>query len=586
MKFEVLAEAFQKLEDTSSRLQMTDILAGLFRKADKKEIDRLIYLFQGRVVPAFETTEIGMGEKFVEEAISRSTGYDKKEVEKLYRSTGDLGTVAEKFIEKKKQRSLVRKELTIAGVFENFRKIATAGGAGSQDVKITLLTELLNNASPIGARYVVRIPLGKLRLGIGDPTILDAFSVKEVGDKSARDTLERAYNLCSDLGLVAKVLWNDGLEGIKKFRVTVGKPIRPALAERLPSAEEIIGKLGKCSVEAKYDGFRLQVHKDGGTVSVFSRRLENMTAMFPDIVEAAKKLGPRQFILEGEALTYSDETGEYYSFQMTMQRKRKHGVAEMAVEYPLRLFVFDVLYVDGKDFTQRPYAERRKELERIIPKEGTIQPAATIVTDDPAELNTYFDDSISRGLEGIVAKDLKAEYVAGARKFAWIKLKRSYKGELQDSIDVVIVGYFKGRGARAEFGLGAFLGCVYDEKEDMFKTVAKCGSGLTEDQMKKLHSMLDEISMKHKPARVDSVLEPNVWVEPKYVVTLTADEITKSPVHTCGKKKGEETGYALRFPRLVSWIREDKKPEDATSVKEILDLYNIQKRVGTEEVKE
>jgi len=448
-------------------------------------------------------------------------------------------------------------------------------------MKIKLLTQLLNNASPLEAKFLTRIPVGMLRLGIGDPTILDAFSVKVWGDKELRAPLERAYNLCSDLGLVAEVLWKENMAGIKKFKVKPGNPIRPALAERLPSAEEIIDKLGKCAVEAKYDGFRIQAHKSGKNVQLFSRRQENTTHMFPEIVKAVSELPFKDLIIEGEALSYNEETAEYYSFQMTIQRKRKHGVADAAKEYPLKLFVFDVLYVDGRDMTEEPFERRRKMVERMITPSKTLMPSEWILTDKADRLEKFFQDCISRGLEGVIAKDMHAPYIAGARKFAWIKLKRSYKGELSDTIDVTIIGYYRGTGARAKFGFGGFLGAVYDEKEDMFKTITKCGSGFSEEQMVRLREMLEKIKVRNKPARVDSLLEPHVWTEPRYVVSIMADEITESPMHTAGRKK--DTGYALRFPRMTGWIREDKKPEDATTVEEIVKMYRQQKRVALED---
>jgi len=581
MDFSILAEAFEKLEVMDSRLAMTDILADLFKQVKNDEIKRVIYLLQGRVAPSFVPTEIGMGEKFVEQAIALSSGYKMQEVEKKFRDMGDLGLVAEALLSKKTQRSLFSKKLEVAEVYSVFYKIATVAGAGSQDMKIKLLAQLLNNSGPKEAKFLARIPLGMLRLGIGDPTILDAFSVKMGGDKKLREPLERAYNLCSDLGEVAEVLWKCGMKGIMKFKIRPGSPIRPALAERLPSAEEIIEKLGKCAIEAKYDGFRIQASKSGKNVQLFSRRQENTTHMFPEIVRAISELPQKEMIIEGEALSYNEHSGEYYPFQTTIQRKRKHDVGEMAKEFPLNLFVFDVLYAGGKDYTEEPFEKRRKILEKMIKPGKVLKHSEMIISDKAEELDEFFHDCISRGLEGIIAKDLHAPYVAGARKFAWIKLKRSYKGELSDTIDVVIVGYYKGAGIRAKFGFGGFLGAVYDEKEDMFKTITKCGSGFTEEQMVKLRDILDKIKLKNKPARVDSLLEPHVWTEPKYVVSIMADEITESPMHTAGRKK--DTGYALRFPRMVSWIREDKKPEDATTVEEIIKMYKQQKRVPLED---
>lgn len=578
MRFCELAEAYERIEKTSGRLEMMGLLAEAFAKASPGEIDKIIYLSQGVVAPPFEGLEVGMGEKFVMRAISTATGYSREAVEKHYKKSGDLGTTAAELIKEKRQQSLHREELTVLKVFESLKKIATISGAGAQERKIGSLVELLNSATPLEAKYITRFPIGKLRLGVGDSTMLEALGVAKLGDRSAKEDLERAYNLCSDLGLVGKTLWEKGMDGIRKFEVKLFHPIRPALAERLPSAEEIIGKLGKCAADQKYDGLRLQVHKKGSEVEIYSRRLEKITSMFPEVIDGVKKqVKAKEAIFEGEALAVNEQTGEFYPFQMTIQRKRKYGVKEMAEEYPLKLFAFDLLYEDGEDYTKTPYAERRKLLEKAIAKGDRILMSGSIITDDAKELQRFFDEAVEKGLEGIIAKDLNAEYVAGARKFAWIKLKRSYKGELADTIDVAIVGYYAGRGARAEFGFGGFLGAVYDSEEERFKTVTKVGSGFTEEQMVELKKMLDKIKLKGKPKELDSEMEPDVWVEPKYVVALTADEITRSPTHTCGKTK-TESGYALRFPRLTSDIRSDKKPEDATTVSEIMEMFKMQKK--------
>ncbi|MEE8167292.1 MAG: ATP-dependent DNA ligase, partial [Candidatus Hydrothermarchaeales archaeon] len=268
------------------------------------------------------------------------------------------------------------------------------------------------------------------------------------------------------------------------------------------------------------------------------------------------------------ALAYNEVTGELLPFQVTVQRKRKHGIEEAAKEHPLKLFAFDLLYLDGVDYTEKPYIERRKKLGDIISDEVIVL-SDFIITDDYTKVREYFEEELEKGLEGIIAKRLDAPYSAGARNFDWIKLKRSYRGELSDTIDVCIVGYFRGRGLRAKFGIGAVLGAVYEPEEDAFKTVSKVGSGFTEKGWVSLRETLDEIAIEHKPARVDSLLEPDIWVEPRYVITVTADEITRSPMHTAGKTD-TESGYALRFPRAQGFIRDDKAAEDSITVIEIL----------------
>ncbi|MEM2933390.1 MAG: ATP-dependent DNA ligase [Methanocellales archaeon] len=574
MKFSELASYFEKLEATTKRLEMFNILAELFKKADSNEIEKIIYLCQEQILPPFRGVEMGVSEKLLIRAISQSAGVTLQRVEEEFKNAGDLGIVAEKFSRSKGS------ELEVSEVYDRLLKVALTTGEGSVEKKITILANLFSNASPIESKYIARFVAGRLRLGIGDPTILDALAQAKAGTRKFRPELERAYNLCSDLGLVAKTLFEKGEKGIREFKIKVFSPIRMALCERLPSSEDIVQKIGKAAIEPKYDGFRCQIHKDGDKVEIFSRNLERTTAMFPEIVEAAKRqIKAKQAIIEGEALAYNEETGELFPFQVTITRKRKHGVEELAKEYPLKLFAFELLFVDGVDYTQKPYIERREKMEQIITSDGPIDVAKVIYTGDPTEIKNYFEEFVEKGLEGVVAKRLDAPYSAGARNFNWIKLKRSYKGELADTIDVCIVGYFKGKGFRAKLGIGAILCSVYDEESDTFKTIAKVGSGFSEENWVKLKGMLDEIAIPHRHARVDSLIIPDVWVEPKYVITVMADEITRSPLHTCGRTE-KEIGYALRFPRAVGFIRQDKSAGDANTVKEIIEMYEQQRARG------
>jgi DNA ligase-1 len=410
---------------------------------------------------------------------------------------------------------------------------------------------------------------------------MDALSKAKKGDNSLREPLEREYNLCSDLGAVAKRLY----EGKKaKTLITVFNPIRPALAERENEPDAVLERHKKTVADLKLDGFRMQLHKKGDKVMIFSRRLENMTAAFPEVVETIKNsVKAKEAIIDSEALAYNETTGELYPFQYTIQRKRKHGVKEKSEEMPLHVFAFDLIYLDGKDMTEKPYHERRKALEKIIKPDG-ISLVESITTDNLKELKKYFTKAIERGCEGLVCKDPDSPYKAGSRGFNWIKLKRSYRGELADTIDIVIVGYYLGKGSRAEFKFGGLLGAVYDEDSDTFKTVTRVGTGFSEEMMMKLEKTLDPIVVKNKPARVDAVVEPDFWVKPMYVITVKADEITESPMHTAGRKG--ETGYALRFPRMIGDIREDKAPEDATSVAELIKIFKLQKHIAFSESEE
>lgn len=580
MLFSDVAMHFAKVESTASRLEMSGEIAALLKGAKPADARQLVYIMEGNVAPAHEGLDVGIGEKFAIRAIAKTSGYTEKQVASDAKKSGDLGTTAEHLLSKKAQLSLSSSQNTLSKVYSSFMKIARLSGAGSQEAKISVLSELLNGAEPLEAKYLVRFCLGKLRLGVGDPSIIDALSMVRHGDKTDKLQLERAFNLCSDLGEVAEAYLSGS--DLSRFSVQPFKPIRPALAERLPNADEIIERLcggggeaagKKCAVEAKYDGLRMQVHVKGGKVEIYSRKLEKMTAMFPEIVQAAGALPAKSLIFEGEALAYSTRERKYYSFQQTIQRKRKHNVAKMAEELPLRLFAFDIMCLDGKDLTLSPYSERRKALEKLVKGSKAIVPSDLIYTDSPKKLDEYFQRAIREGLEGIIAKDLSQPYVAGARKFAWIKLKKSY-GEMADSVDAVIVGYYLGKGQREEFKFGGLLVAVLNEESGTLETIAKIGSGFTEEEMVSLQEMLSKIRVKEKPRELSSRLVPDFWVKPKYVITVAADEITLSPMHTAGCVG--ETGYALRFPRMVS-LRDDKSPQEATTVREIISLFEMQR---------
>ncbi len=577
MLFGELAQYFKKIESTPKRNEMTEILADLFKKADKEEIDKIVYLLNGRVAPDYEKIEFGMSEKLVLRAMALALELPVLELEKAYKEVGDLGELIIRYSRKE------GKDLSVVETFKILYEIANLSGEGSIDAKVNRLAYLINSLTPEGGKYLVRIVLGKIRLGIGEPTIMDALSFARVKDKGLRPYIERAFNITSDLGYVAKVFWEGGIDELKKIRVEVGRPIRMALAERVSRVEDIVKKLGKCSVEPKFDGFRCQIHKKGDKVRIFSRNLEDNTHMFPDLVEGILKQIPnKEIIIEGEAISYNPETGEFYPFQVTVQRKRKYNIFEMAELYPLQLFAFDLLYVDGEDVTSVPYLRRRKKLEEVLKEGDKIFITKNIITNDPKEIQVFFEECITEGLEGIVAKRLDAPYQAGVRNFNWIKLKRSYQSHLTDTIDCVILGYFKGRGHRAKFGIGALLVGVYDRERDIFKTVAKIGTGPTEEEWIKFREILDEVRVSSKPNNVESLIEPDVWVEPKYVVEIQADEITRSPVHTCGNE-ADGLGYALRFPRVIGFVREDKGPYEATTVEEVLNMYKTQKREKLEE---
>jgi DNA ligase-1 len=422
-------------------------------------------------------------------------------------------------------------------------------------------------------------------LGIADMTVLDALAMAYGGGKGAREYVERAYNISSDLGRVARTLVEKGLDGIKTFEVSIGEPIRPMLAERLSSAEEILEKLGgKCVAEYKYDGERLQAHKDGDLVTLFSRRLENISGQYPDAVELFRRfVKAREAILECECVAVDVDTGEMRAFQELMHRRRKYGIEKAVEEYPVSLFMFEALFVDGKDLTLEPYPVRRKFLEKIVREGDRVRLASGLVTGRVAELERFFLEAIENGCEGLVCKSVADDsvYQAGARGWLWIKYKRDYKSEMTDTVDLVVVGAFHGRGRRAG-AYGALLLAAYDSESDSFETVTKCGTGFTDEDLVKLPKLLEKHRVSHKHSRVNSMLEADVWFEPALVLEVLGAEITLSPIHTCALnsvRKG--SGLAIRFPRFTGKYRDDKAAEDATTSAEVLEMYRGQlKRIS------
>lgn len=591
MTFGKLAEYLEQLEQTSSRLSLISILARLFNETKAEDIKEIVYLIQGRVAPFYEPIEIGMSEKLVAASIARAYGKDRAEVLTEYGRLGDLGIVAQKLSSLRKQGSNKQnnlmdsrlrgndkeKKLSVNEVSKTLLEIAKTTGEGTVEKRVASLAELLGRVDGVGAKHLVRIPIGALRLGIGDPTILDAFAESKLGDRKLRKELEGAYNRTSDLGLIGETLWNKGLTAVQELDVTVGRPIRSQLAERLPDPKTILEKFGGMAhIQQKFDGFRVQIHKDNQKVRLFSRNLEETTLMFPDIIKGVlNQVSAKSIILDSEALAFNPISEEFLPFQETTKRRRKYDIEEMAQKLPLKAFVFDIMFLNGKSLMELPLIDRIKYLVSSIKGNEVLLPQPGELTNSPEKITEIFDDALTKGLEGLIVKRPDSKYEAGARNFNWVKLKRHSSGELKDTIDCVILGYIFGKGKRAEFGAGALLVGVYDQDKDEFVTVSKIGTGLTDEEWREIHRRADKIKVSHKPARVNSILTPSVWITPEIVIEVLADEITKSPTHTAGKK-GSEPGYALRFPRLVKFREADKKAEDATTVKELIEMYNLQ----------
>ena len=658
----------------------------LLRETESAIIDKVIYLIQGKLGPSYEGVELGLAEKMAIRSLVQSSGKSVTDILSIYREKGDLGDTAEEAMKTKNQNTLFSQEMTVERVFDTLYKIAKTTGSGSQETKIRLVSSLLNETSPREARYIMKFLMGTLRLGIADFTVLDSLAVAFTGDKSNRSLLENAYNVSGDLGMVARELASNGIESVRSIKITLFKPIRPMLAERASSIEEGLDRMdGIAGAEYKLDGERVQIHKGKDNqkgrhkhdiakaeerVELFSRRLENITSHYPDVVQAIRKMDNlKGVILEGEIVATDPSTSEYLPFQELMHRRRKYGVEEAMQSYPVIVNVFDVLYNDSKSVTSSPYKERRRilrelvgtgdpvdidggkgrtgtnikgkrtskkrgrggkvvngerettshALENEVPKKTSdkgstriqqerslsrhdydlrqvyngvtdstmdsskdtttniIQLITQIMSSDKEEIQRFMDSAIGAGCEGIMLKHRDSVYRAGSREYLWIKVKREYRSELADTLDLVIVGALYGRGRRVG-KYGALLLAAYDEKQDLFRSVSKVGTGFTDQHLESFYNNLEGLRIAHKSPRVDTRMEQmDVWFEPKTVIEVIASEITLSPAHTAGLNSIKEGyGLALRFPKFTGKIRDDKNPEDATSVHELIELFKQQ----------
>jgi DNA ligase-1 len=466
-------------------------------------------------------------------------------------------------------------------------KIARTTGPCSQELKIRLVSSLLNDSTAREARFIIKLIMGKLRLGIADYTVMDALAIVFTGNKSNRSLLEHAYNVSSDLGNIAKILAANGIESVKLLQITLYKPIRPMLAERVVTVEEALARMnGIAAAEYKLDGERIQIHKGKERVELFSRRLEKITHHFPDIAEAITKSLKltKEAILEGEVVAIDLQTSEFLPFQELMHRRRKHGIQEAMEEYPVILNIFDVLFVDGNAKTSLIYSQRRDLIEKMIVRrqcskdnnDNKIRIVPQTIVKNTDQIDKFMASAIESGCEGLMLKHLNSVYRAGAREYAWIKLKREYQSELADTLDLVIVGALYGRGRRVG-KYGALLLAAYDSASDIFRSTCKVGTGFTDKDLEGFYINLEKHRIEHKHARVDSRMQMDVWFEPKIVIEVIASGVTLSPSHTAAIDSIRQNyGLALRFPKFTGKIRDDKNPEDATDVKELISMYKHQ----------
>ncbi len=581
MLYSRMVETYQKVEATTKRLEITRLLVDLLKETPSELIDKVVYLTQGKLYPDYLGIEIGIAEKLAIKALAMVTSIKESRIADEYKRRGDLGDAAEALLAGKAQVGLRNERLTVQEVYAVLDRIARSSGAGSLQTKIAQLTSLISKASPIEAKYVTRTSLGRLRLGVADMTLLDALAHTLGEGKESKHLLEQAYNRSSDLGFVAKALATGGIDEIKSFKVTVGRPIRPMLAERLSDPQEILQKMnGRAAAEYKYDGLRIQAHLSNRKVTLFSRRLENITDQFPDLHTLLKQgIADDDLILEGEAVPVDPSTGELLPFQLVSQRRgRKYDLEKTIQEIPVALFAFDLLFDNGIDYTRLEYPERRSALAKLIRQSERLDLSRQMIVTEAAQLDDFMQQAVADGCEGLMIKSIGPDsiYKAGARGWSWIKYKREYKSEMQDTVDLVVVGAFAGRGRRGG-GYGALLLAAYDEKDDVFRTACKCGSGFKDEDLEKLPEMLEKYKINHRHPRVDSKILPDTWFVPGRVLEVIGAEITLSPIHTCGMNSIRPgAGLAIRFPRFTGKYRTEKSPEDATTTKEIVEMYRNQ----------
>lgn len=566
MKFKNFAIYLERLERTSSRLEITRILAELLKESDTREIRSVVYLSLGILAPNYTSILLNLAEKMMLKVLSGAYDEPLEKVLAEYKSLGDVGTTAENLAKKK---VTVVANVTVQEVYEKLVEIAKDSGEGSQEKKIQKTVELIKNLDSLSVRFVSRIPVGRLRLGFSEKTVIDSLS--QISDYSS-DEIESAYNIRPDIGYIAEIVKSGD---IKSAKPKVGVPVVPMLAQRLNSTAEMVKKIGTVAVEPKFDGLRIFIHyrKKDNFLKIFTRNMNAIdVATFPELNHLEKHLHASEIILDTEAIGVDPKREMFLDFQKTIQRRRKHNIQENADLIPLQFQVFDILYLDGKSLIKEPYSKRREVLTKTVVGGNLFRVDESTITDDPNLIRDLHRKYLKMGLEGIIAKRADGFYVSGRTGWNWVKMKESEgtRGRLSDTLDCVIMGYTSGKGKRVSFGVGQFLAGV--RSGDTYKTITKVGTGLTDEQFRRLNKELKDLRTKEQPKEyeVHKDLTPDFWVLPEVVVELAADEITVSPKHS--------SGYALRFPRLIKF-RDDKSAKDATTVAEV---QNIHKPTKTE----
>ena len=580
MKFAEIAEFFERMEVTSKRLELTEILVELLKSTPIDVISKVTYLIQGKLRPNFEGVELGIAERLAMKAISKSAGVSMKKIEDGYKVGGDLGVTAANILKQKTQTTFSAESITLERVYDTLFKIAKLEGKGSQDMKIKYISSLLNDATTNESKFILKILLGTLRLGIAENTLMDALAIAFTGEKSNRILIENAYNVSSDLGYVSEVVAKQGINGIKKFEITIFNPIRPMLADRVKSEEDAIKKFqDEFAAEYKLDGERAQIHKKGDEIIIFSRSLEKITQYYPDIVEKIPNLLIcDECILEAEVVAINEDTGNFLPFQELMHRRRKYKLEKAVSDYPITVNFFDILFLNGKKIIDLPYLERRNNLLKIVKDDKFVKVIPMSIIKNEGDGVEILEHSINSGCEGLMLKMLQSPYRAGMRGSNWLKLKREYQNELGDSLDLIVIGAFFGKGRRTG-RYGTLLLASYNSENDTFPSICKVGTGFTDESLDQLYQILSPNVTIKKNSKIESDMNADVWFEPSLVIEIVASEITLSPIHKTGFNiLRKESGLALRFPKFTGKIRSEKNVEDASTDEEVIALYKSQKK--------
>ena len=562
MKYSSLVQTYEKLEKTPGRLDKVSIISELLKEAETEILPKLALLIQGRIFPSWDERVIGVARQMIIKVIAQTTAFTEKTIVEKFNKIGDLGLVVEELISTKKQQTFLKKPLTVEKIFENLQSVAAIEGSGSQDRKIGLISELLSAATPAEAKYIVRTVLEELRVGVAEGVLRD--SIAKAFEANPTD-VENAWFILPDYGEIAKIAKAKGEKGLKNVEIELGVPINVLLAEKAPTLEEALNSFENPSLEFKYDGMRCLIHRKGQKVWVFTRRLEDVSAAFPDIVDLVKKnVSADNCILDSEAICFDPSTGKPLAFQVLSTRiKRKYEIEKTIKEIPVKVNLFDMLYLDGKSLFGLPLKERYSILKKSFkPVAGKFQLAEHIETKNLEEAERFYKKSLEQGNEGLIVKNIEAKYQPGRRvSGGWLKVKPTL-----ENLDLAIIGGVWGTGKRTGWIGSLILGC-WDEKKEKLLNCGMLGTGIKEKKENETDLTFDELTKLLKPLIVEEKGN-EIKVKPKIIIEVGYEEIQQSQTY--------DSGYGLRFPRAIR-LRPDKGLDGVDDIKRVKKIFDMQK---------